>query len=679
LTLFSLDARAQVHYLRPPNSADGTDSSGVIMHLTAAPVPRAAGILMFASSFVIPAGNEDYHVKAECCYDGPQPLTAVAFRVHTHTLGRLVWLDRLALGGASGATDAAPALRRSPLLPQAFALLSDQAGAHNPGVEEGGGDPYINGPLPGPLVIAPGQRIRATCRFNASGTTADVSAGATHANEMCNLYLLFHADAPTALGCYDASGGAVETHSGPAAPRPDAAARLAALPHAWAPPPAATLGQAGGIALSPDASRLWVFHRGARVWQDDSFDGATHTMPAATETIPLPAVLALDVGTGEIKDSFGAGEFLMPHGLSTDAWGNVWLTDVGLHQVFKYTSAGQRLLALGAPRAPGGGADRFCQPAAVVAASDGSSFVADGYCGARIAAFTPNGTYRGEWAPPAGEQQLFVPHALALDDCAGLLHVADRENKRVITLANIAAPPEQWRVAGSWDLGGIGMPYALARAAGGDVFALAWDRGGGGATTLARLGDGRAAGRAPKAPPAATWPVPGADAPHALALAAGPGGGPGQVLFVGETRPAGGSLLHRFSLGDVDICPWSGCGAALPRLRAPGVGPGYTAPAAQRRRVLLTRAALVAAIALLIAAASAPAVRGARMLPGGGASAGGAPGSGGGGGARGRKARQSSVGTPDVLRPGTPTAAELAALEAAAAAAEAAAAGKEGP
>ena len=34
-----------MHYLRPPNATDGgaaTDSSGVIMHLTAAPVARAA-------------------------------------------------------------------------------------------------------------------------------------------------------------------------------------------------------------------------------------------------------------------------------------------------------------------------------------------------------------------------------------------------------------------------------------------------------------------------------------------------------------------------------------------------------------------------------------------------------------------------------------------------------------
>jgi predicted O-linked N-acetylglucosamine transferase (SPINDLY family) len=46
----------------------------------------AQGILMFATMFVIPARNPDYHVAMECCYDGPQPLTAVAFRTHTHTL-----------------------------------------------------------------------------------------------------------------------------------------------------------------------------------------------------------------------------------------------------------------------------------------------------------------------------------------------------------------------------------------------------------------------------------------------------------------------------------------------------------------------------------------------------------------------------------------------------------------
>ncbi len=651
----------EVHYLRPPNATAGaTDSSGVVMHLTAAPVPRAAGILMFAAGFTIPARDPDYVVSMECCYDGPQPLTAVAFRTHTHTLGRLVWLDRLALGSAVP-TDAEPALRRSPLLPQAFALVADQPGARNPGGgEEGGGDPYVNGPLPGPLVIRPGQRLRASCRFNASESDHAVSAGATSADEMCNLYLLFHADAPTSMGCYNAAGGAPQVDFGPAAPAPAADARLAALPHAWAPPGPGALGQAGGADLSPDGTRLWVFHRGSRVWDGASFDTA-HVMPAATSPVAADAVLALDVGTGAVLSSFGAAQFLMPHGLSTDAWGNVWLTDVGLHQVFKYSAGGARLLALGAPRQPGGGAERFCQPAAVAAAADGSAFVADGYCGARVAAFHPNGTYRGEWAFPADQKALSVPHALALDDCAGLLHVADRENGRVVTLAGVRGPPESWSVLGWWDTSAHGLPYALARAAGGDVFALLWARDGGGGVTLARLGDGRAR-RDEGATPAAAWPVPGAAAPHALALAAGPGGGPGQVLFIGEARPGGGSLLHRFALGDVDVCPWTGCGGAAPRLRGAGAGPGYAPPpAAQRRRVLATRAALVVTILLLIGAAAAPAVKGARMLPGGGRFGGG-----GAGGGHGRsKARKSVVTEHD--GPHVPKAAKAAAAAAAAA------------
>jgi hypothetical protein len=573
---------------------------------------------MFASMFTIPARNPDYHVKMECCYDGPQPLTAVAFRTHTHTLGRLVWMDRIALGAGLPATDEAPALRRSPLLPQAFAMVSDQAGAKNPGGgEDGGGDSYINEALPGPLVIRAGQRLRATCRFNASTSDHDVPAGATSANEMCNLYLLFHADVPTALGCYDFSGAPVHTESGPLAPAPDGDDKLAPLPHGWAPP--ATLGQAGGADLSPDGSRLWLFHRGARVWDADAFD-AKHVMAASAEAVGADAVVALDVGTGAIVSSFGAGTFLMPHGLSTDAWGNVWLTDVGLHQVFKYSAQGQRLLAVGAARSPGTGADGFCQPAAVVAASDGSFFVADGYCGSRVVAFHANGTYRGAWSPPAGATALRVPHALALDDCAGLLHVADRENGRVLTLAGVAGPPESWTVLGEWSTAALGLPYALARAAGGDVFALTWQRDAAGAaapkgaTHLVRLGDGRAT-RPAAAEPAAAWDVPGSDAPHALALAAGPGGGPGQVVFMGETRTAG-PVLHRLSLGDVDICPWAGCGAAMTHLRAPGVGPGYVTPAAQRRRVLLTRFALVGAVALLIAAAAMPGGRARAMLPG---------------------------------------------------------------
>jgi hypothetical protein len=34
--------------------------------------------------------------------------------------------------------------------------------------------------------------------------------------------------------------------------------------------------------------------------------------------------------------SWGANLFIMPHGLTVDKDNNVWVTDVGLHQVFKF-------------------------------------------------------------------------------------------------------------------------------------------------------------------------------------------------------------------------------------------------------------------------------------------------------------------------------------------------------
>ena len=141
-----------------------------------------------------------------------------------------------------------------------------------------------------------------------------------------------------------------------------------------------------------------------------------------------------------------------------------------------------------------------------------------------------------------------VPHALALDECTGRLFVADRENGRVLELHNIGAAPTGWQLAHSWDTRAAGgLPYALARAPGGDVYSLLWARpeggGGGGGVSLMPLRAAPAAG----APP--TWAVPGVEWPHSLALHAGAGGA-GLLLYVGETRDTGHSAILRFSLGD---------------------------------------------------------------------------------------------------------------------------------
>ncbi len=83
---------AQVHYLtksRPQN-----DRSGVTLVLQPQPEPFSAGVLSFATGFQIPPNTESHLVENECCYQGHQTLTMFAVRVHTHALGRRVYMTR---------------------------------------------------------------------------------------------------------------------------------------------------------------------------------------------------------------------------------------------------------------------------------------------------------------------------------------------------------------------------------------------------------------------------------------------------------------------------------------------------------------------------------------------------------------------------------------------------------
>lgn len=66
--------------------------------------------------------------------------------------------------------------------------------------------------------------------------------------------------------------------------------------------------------------------------------------------------------TGEVLSSWGSGEFLMPHGLTVDLDGNIWVTDCGLHQAIKFSPQGKQLLALGTRLKPGHDSSHLCKP-----------------------------------------------------------------------------------------------------------------------------------------------------------------------------------------------------------------------------------------------------------------------------------------------------------------------------
>src|SRR6187455_2367891 len=89
-------------------------------------------------------------------------------------------------------------------------------------------------------------------------------------------------------------------------------------------PDGEVLGLCAGIGVDSQ-NRVFVFHRRERKW----------TTPFPKEPIAGTTVSIFDGASGERIGPWGANRFVMPHGLSIDHEGNVWLTDVGLHQIFK--------------------------------------------------------------------------------------------------------------------------------------------------------------------------------------------------------------------------------------------------------------------------------------------------------------------------------------------------------
>lgn len=166
---------------------------------------------------------------------------------------------------------------------------------------------------------------------------------------------------------------------------------------------------------------IFILQRTGRVWGDSLPDSL----------ITLPTIFELDKGTGKILNSWGANQFIMPHGLSIDEENNVWITDVALNQVFKFDHSGKLLLKIGEAKIAGNDSLHFNRPTDVAIAKDGSFYVSDGYRNSRVVKFSKDGKYLFEWGKKGtGQSEFDIPHAVCLDS-HGNVFVADRENNRI--------------------------------------------------------------------------------------------------------------------------------------------------------------------------------------------------------------------------------------------------------
>jgi sugar lactone lactonase YvrE len=198
-------------------------------------------------------------------------------------------------------------------------------------------------------------------------------------------------------------------------------------------------GSTAGVAVAPDGT-IWAYDRcGANSCAGSSLDPIVAFSP-----------------DGRVLRHFGSGLFQMPHGLTVDDAGNVWVTDNAAKngrgmQVYKFSPDGKILMTLGIP---GGGdaPEGFFQPNAVAIASNGDIFVSQGHTAhgdkPLVIVFSPEGKFLNSFGGKAsGPGELDVPHTLAFDG-KGRLLVGDRNHNRIAIFDRDGTYLGEWKQFG---------------------------------------------------------------------------------------------------------------------------------------------------------------------------------------------------------------------------------------
>lgn len=464
----------QVHYVNPlpPGSLD---TSGIRLSMTSLRQRYEAGIyLLLAYSVRIPGNSVNVFADISCQFKASGPIYPFGFRTHAHSLGTVI-------SGYQVNNTYNLIGKGNPQWPQAF---------------------Y---PVENKVVIQRDDYLVGRCTYNSTGRNRTTYIGASHNDEMCNFYIMYYADRNTRLQYHSCAGNnnprliqklpAYSYQQLPPNPLLEMAAHgpsghmgdpeghspspiVTAAPVTMAPTPAPTqaptkpttrkpetvthlmdfesdfggsssggsptpgsevvIGQVGGVATDKQGN-VYVFHRGERVWNGLSFD-QYHVFQQKNRPIKANCIVVYN-SAGQVIRQFGKDMFFMPHGISVDDKLNVWVTDVGLHQVMRFPpNSDQADLVLGQRFQPGKGDNLFCKPTDVEVLSTGEFFISDGYCNSRILKYNKAGSLIKEFGSSSiatfgtaepGSGTFNVPHSMTLAEDKGLLCVADRENGRI--------------------------------------------------------------------------------------------------------------------------------------------------------------------------------------------------------------------------------------------------------
>ena len=188
-------------------------------------------------------------------------------------------------------------------------------------------------------------------------------------------------------------------------------------------PAGAKFGEVSAVDVDGEGN-VWVLHRAGRKWEE----------PFPKEPIRENTVFKF-APDGKLLAQWGAGLFVMPHGISIAPDGKVWITDVAREQVMRFSPDGARELTLGEQGITAQDAGHFGRPADVAFLGK-RVLVADGYVNTRVAEFSSEGQFLRDWG------DFKVAHAVAVDDRH--IYVADREHARIAVYDHDGKPFATW-------------------------------------------------------------------------------------------------------------------------------------------------------------------------------------------------------------------------------------------
>ncbi|XP_067938308.1 peptidyl-glycine alpha-amidating monooxygenase B-like [Watersipora subatra] len=432
----------QVHYLRVFNSSETPDRSGIAIYTTKSVPQYTQGILLLASGFgTIPPHKEAATLEVSCRFDGKKTIHPFAFRTHGHFLSRVI------------------SAYKKPTIHDEW----EELGKGNPQW------PQSFYPMKQEHTINPKDILAARCVYNSTNQDTVTRIGSTHKDEMCNFYMMYYVEGEAGYHTCFSNWLPKQANTLPSdsmvtlPPNPPLDQKpvghehhldehedtttalsfgikidgnelpLMAEAQDWFSPSDIHIGQLAGLDTD-SRDNLVLFHRGSFTWDATSFDANQNYRHAEKGAIPEKTLIQFD-SSGALINSWGDNFFYLPHGVTIDDENNMWLTDVAMHQVFKFTTNGtwQAALTLGEKFKSGSDEKHFCKPTDVAVMADGSFFISDGYCNSRIMYFDVRGHVIRVWGTFGKEtpNRFNVVHSLALSETKNLLCVADRENGRI--------------------------------------------------------------------------------------------------------------------------------------------------------------------------------------------------------------------------------------------------------